>query len=248
MVIHIPKRNYNDKKSVQLLGKELDYANFIGITNILIDCPDDKSSLKIFSDIINRKLMSVSEQFNEHHAPSVCLKIPLIPYKQLAQKWRRNSNVDYDDDSSWDIWNYVRLISQSHPKLFVALELNGDLQDSERLKRWLGEPIVMLILPTSIFLTNASKYPVLCKAHQYFIRDINFMMARNFSFVIKGNNLHADIRHYAQYLNHLKTTEIFEDKVSHFCQDYEDVLQIPLQVVFFSLNFLNQFILSYFLI
>lgn len=229
-MIHITKRDYTIARNAQLLKNELNYASFIGIENIVIDCPDDSASLKMFVDVIAQKLIPSSETFNEHHPPSICLRVPLIPHKKQAAELRNNSN-DVSDDSPWERWNFVRMILQSHAKLFVALELNGDLPDQEILNRWLGEPIVMLILPTSVFLTNASNFPVLSKAHQYFVRDINFRMAHNFSFIISGNNLHGDIKHYSQYLNHLKTTEIFEDKVSKFCHGYEDLLQIPLQVI-----------------
>jgi len=230
LVNYIPKRNYNLANNLSLLESEFNYASHIGVNTLLLDCPDDIISLKNFSDVINRKFYCASEHFNEHQAPSVCIKIPLVSYKSHSSKWRTNDTHIETNDDMWDKWNYIRMISQSHPKLFVALELNGDLPDQERLNRWLGEPIVMLITPTSVFLTNSSKYPVLSKAYQFFIQNLNFKTAGNFSIIIKGNNLHGHLKHYAQYINHLKTTDIFSDKISKFCLGYEDVLQIPLQV------------------
>lgn len=36
-------------------------------------------------------------------------------------------------------------------------------------RRWLGEPVRAVILPTKIFTTNAKGFPVLSPAHQLFI-------------------------------------------------------------------------------
>lgn len=228
LVVYIPKRDYNLKNNCSLIESEFNYANHIGVNTMLIDCPDNRVALKNLSDIINRQFVSSSEHFNEHQAPSVCIKVPLIPYKSYSSKWR-DDEPDVDYDESWEKWNFIRMITQSHPKLFVALELNGDPIDPERIERWFGEPIVMALLSTSSFLTNSSKYPVLSKAYQQLIQKLNFKLAGNFSFVINGNNLHGHLKHYLQYINHLKSTDLFEDKISKFCLGYEDVLQIPLQ-------------------
>lgn len=192
--------------------------------------------MKNLADIINRQFTSSSEHFSDNQVPSVCIRIPLVTPKSCSAKWRRNASNDFDYDEMWEKWNYIRMISQSHPRLFVALEMNGDPPDEERINRWLGEPIVMLILPTSVFLTNSSKYPVLSKAYQFFVSSLNFKMARSFSFVIKGNNLHGNMKHYTQYLNHLKNSPLFENNISKFCLGYEDLLQIPLQVCTLTLN------------
>jgi protein arginine N-methyltransferase 5 len=58
------------------------------------------------------------------------------------------------------------------------------------ISRWRGEPVRTLILPTSIFLTNAKGYPVLSKRHQRFVRSF-FPSAAHVSFVISGSGLLA---------------------------------------------------------
>lgn len=183
------------------------------------------------ADIINRQFTSSSsEAFGEHTPPSIYVRIPLVAPKSLTSTWRDSvAAEEFDEDEMWNKWNFIRMITQSNPRLFLALELNGDPPDQERVNRWLGEPVVMLILPTSIFLTNSSKYPVLSKAYQNFIAQLNFKMAGNFSFLIRGNNLHGHLKHYVQYLNHMKSSALFVDKISKFTRGYEDVLQIPLQ-------------------
>lgn len=49
------------------------------------------------------------------------------------------------------------------------LELSTDVPSEQAQKRWLGEPVRAVILPTKIFTTNAKGFPVLSTAHQLFI-------------------------------------------------------------------------------
>ncbi len=61
---------------------------------------------------------------------------------------------------------FLLLLFTQHP---LALELTADLPGEKALKRWLGEPVKAVILPTSIFLTNKLGYPTLSKKHQAFL-------------------------------------------------------------------------------
>lgn len=56
-----------------------------------------------------------------------------------------------------------------HGKVYPVLELSTDVPSEQAQKRWLGEPIRAVILPTKIFTTNAKGFPVLSTAHQLFI-------------------------------------------------------------------------------
>jgi protein arginine N-methyltransferase 5 len=51
----------------------------------------------------------------------------------------------------------------------LILELSADVPSEQAQKRWLGEPVRAVILPTKIFTTNAKGFPVLSPAHQLFI-------------------------------------------------------------------------------
>ncbi len=53
--------------------------------------------------------------------------------------------------------------------LDLILELSADVPSEQAQKRWLGEPVRAVILPTKIFTTNAKGFPVLSPAHQLFI-------------------------------------------------------------------------------
>lgn len=56
--------------------------------------------------------------------------------------------------------------------LFSVLELTENLPSEDALNRWLGEPIKAVIIPTSIFGTNKSGFPILNKAHQNFLNKL----------------------------------------------------------------------------
>jgi hypothetical protein len=102
--------------------------------------------------------------------------------------------MDEDDQggSTWEAWNRLRMFCEHNSSIGVALgeclswviyvacsdqvdassfgclswrsEITADLPSREVLRRWLGEPVKAIILPTSIFLTNRKGFPVLSKA------------------------------------------------------------------------------------
>jgi protein arginine N-methyltransferase 5 len=51
----------------------------------------------------------------------------------------------------------------------LIIELSADVPSEQAQKRWLGEPVRAVILPTKIFTTNAKGFPVLSTGHQLFI-------------------------------------------------------------------------------
>ena len=71
---------------------------------------------------------------------------------------------------TWEGWNLLRSMCESHENIGVALELTADLPSIEVLKRWLGEPIKAVIIPVKIFLTNRKGYPALSQRHQQFFK------------------------------------------------------------------------------
>lgn len=75
-----------------------------------------------------------------------------------------------NEDTPWYWWKKMRTLCEENTRLGLALELTNDLPDDENeIERWYSEPVRMIIIPTSLFLTNKSGFPVLSKAHQKFI-------------------------------------------------------------------------------
>ncbi|CAF4818046.1 unnamed protein product, partial [Rotaria sp. Silwood1] len=107
--------------------------------------------------------------------------------------------------------------------------LSADIPSEQAQKRWLGEPVRAVILPTKIFTTNAKGYPVLSPAHQLFIIKLIKLKVQ---FIIKGINPNDStlFEPYLQYLKHItRQTEPINRVLESFTHGYEDRLQVPLQ-------------------
>lgn len=84
------------------------------------------------------------------------VKLPLV--------WPDDPEMAVSDP--WETWNEIRTVCEHHASITVALELTGDLPDQPTLDQWGAEQVKLVIIPTSLFLTNASGFPVLSKKHQ----------------------------------------------------------------------------------
>ena len=174
----------------------------------------------------------------------------------------------------WIVWDHFRQHFGDHNRLFVALELTAELLEENddddddddyrsnhnnyhnimtdsNVKRWIAEPISMLIIPTSLFLMNNSGYPILPKKLQHivkllipYVKMIMFTGKSNFTMGIDHDNDTADgggvdgdstgsYTTYIQYIKYLRSTissssSVLSDAEKHV-SGYEDVLQAPLQ-------------------
>ncbi len=75
-------------------------------------------------------------------------------------------------DSLWGMLLVVNgLLKRQHPRsLGVLLEITQDLPEEWEIDRWFSEPVVAVVLPVNIFLTNQKGFPVLSKAHQAVVK------------------------------------------------------------------------------
>ncbi|CAF3132896.1 unnamed protein product [Rotaria socialis] len=141
---------------------------------------------------------------------------------------------NFDDDSEaelqpWLWWNKIYKLLDYHGKVYPVLELSADVPSEQAQKRWLGEPVRAVILPTKIFTTNAKGFPVLSPAHQLFIIKLIKLKVQ---FIIKGINPNdsALFEPYLQYLKYItRQTEPTNRVLEAFTHGYEDRLQVPLQ-------------------
>ncbi|CAF4818056.1 unnamed protein product, partial [Rotaria sp. Silwood2] len=114
---------------------------------------------------------------------------------------------NFDDDNEaelqpWLWWNKIYKLLDYHGKVYPVLELSADIPSEQVQKRWLGEPVRAVILPTKIFTTNAKGFPVLSPAHQLFIIKLIKLKVQ---FIIKGINPNDStvFEPYLQYLKHI---------------------------------------------
>ena len=212
--------------SIQAMKQELAFACHLSLPAVMVRLKRPKNIQ--LSQILNETLLSTHVQQIWVHVP---LRTPYELYDTgLAKEGScispnqpsSNSAVD-----SWEWWNQIRNLCDNHRKLAPVLELNcKNIKNDLIMKRWLGEPLKALIIPTNIFMTNKRGYPVLSKETQNVLQKF-FKM--NVQFIISGAVLHKNVMYYYQYLDHLYTTQDTSDSVEQFAKGYEDYLQTPLQ-------------------
>ncbi|RMZ94869.1 arginine N-methyltransferase 5 [Brachionus plicatilis] len=203
------------------LSEELNIVAHLNLTNYLVPLRSDK--IENFSRIINNILLNKLTMFN------VIIRVPL--HMNNLDIEIENVISRSNDDAPWYWWKKLRTLCEENTRLGLALEMTNDLpEDENEIERWYSEPIRMIIIPTSLFLTNKSGFPVLSKAHQKFI---NQFLKLDIDFVIEGANRHPErgMSKYQEYLNYIfkqfQTNSV--DKKTQFTKGYEDCLQNPLQ-------------------
>ena len=128
---------------------------------------------------------------------------------------------------TWHWWNTVQTLCGYSSKVRLALEVPHVLPAQPILNRWLGEPLKVIFLSTSIFPVNQQGFPVLSKAHQAFVCQVLQLGAQ---LVLAGRSrVDKDLKTYWQYLNHLHQTMPMPDPLEAFAKEFEDYLQAPLQ-------------------
>lgn len=222
----VPKIIYGDLDSdysnqKQFIGKQFDYASYLGLPSIAIDCPTVSSkSIASLASIVNSKL---------------CLSGGL---ESLFQVWfcfdlsRPSTNGVQPD--RWRQWNQLRNHLITSRKIGIVLELtNDDLPDDEQCQRWAGEPVKVLLLNTSSFLVNKKGYPVLSKRAQSVVSLLREKTAYELHLMVSGEPAeNLELEHYYKYLEHLKSTQVEIARNTEFhkyAAGYEDFLQTPLQ-------------------
>lgn len=101
----------------------------------------------------------------------------------------------------WTWWNNLRLAVDHHPKVKVVIELNdSDRPSRETVRRWLGENIEAIIIPSSLFVRNRSNYAVLKKEWQVIIG--HFISVRA-NIIISTNPNDNALNQYADYVKKL---------------------------------------------
>ncbi|KAI7901883.1 PRMT5 arginine-N-methyltransferase-domain-containing protein [Cokeromyces recurvatus] len=139
---------------------------------------------------------------------------------------------DVQGNISWKRWNRFRTLTETNPKIYVALEITSELPaDEQLLDLWLAEPVKEVIVPAEIFVANTKGYPVLPKAHQLFIQKLMDKMKPDIIVTYPKIQLHklANPTSYLEYIRYLnrrlpRWTELEQSTIG-----YHDYLQAPLQ-------------------
>ncbi|PAA83204.1 hypothetical protein BOX15_Mlig014197g3 [Macrostomum lignano] len=200
-------------QSLAALRQELSWAAHIGLVACLIDLPDG-------GRVSNLARALLAFHRAERSAPLMWVRVPMA-----AEQVGDDGDIASNDPWLW--WHRLcRLCDLILGQLGVALEVTADLPGPAAVQRWLAEPVKALVLPTSLFLTNQSGYPVLSKAHQALLMKFFRLQLQ---VIITGSCRHEKgIEYYQQYINWLysrRSTDLYTSQG----KGYEDTLQDPLQ-------------------
>ncbi|KAK7207790.1 PRMT5 arginine-N-methyltransferase-domain-containing protein [Myxozyma melibiosi] len=213
--------------SAQILKHELAYAAFCGIAYVVVPGPKRRNNVSRYAEALSSALQA---------APftNIVLHLAMAEYVEDDQA----SSVLNDQMSIWDIWNSIRTMCDYPSRLSVGLQVPPRLPTQAVLSRWFAEPVTILFISGKVFLHNSKGYPVLSKAHQYFM--FKFLKLRPYTILqdirestqVRINRKPSskdDESAYLIYVRHLHTTLPPPTAIEKFGASYEDYLQNPLQ-------------------
>ncbi|XP_063627348.1 protein arginine N-methyltransferase 5 [Cydia splendana] len=202
------------------MNEELSYSKGLGLPALLVTVHGENSHN------LARNLLSYLE--NSHHPTLIWAQVPMQCSRTLRDTVVRGLD---DDEEAWNEpwlwWSKFHERLQWDKRAGVVLELSADLPPEEIVKRWLGEPVKAVILPTNIFHNNKKGYPVLSRAHQQVLISL---VEREAQVVVCGAR-RASAEHYRQYVARLwaRRPAPNQDPMMDYARGWEDYLQTPLQ-------------------
>lgn len=122
-----------------------------------------------------------------------------------SSEWRQESDsVAGTSEDTWHWWNTFRTYTDYHPNILLALELTNKLPNFADLLRWMGEPIDLLIISTSLF-GGKERIPVLSVEHTDLV--VKFLAKTNCQLALKPEGgSYQDYADYIEYMNYLNET------------------------------------------
>ncbi|KAF2018564.1 arginine N-methyltransferas-like protein [Aaosphaeria arxii CBS 175.79] len=165
--------------SRQVLHLEIAYAAFCGAVTVVIPGP----RLSNGANGISQYARAIKEALGTGAYIQIHILLPtdgsqsnevedlgnLEHFARPELQHPGQQSAEADPFSAWDAWNVIRSVCKYPSRLSVALDLPRRLPSLALQSRWYAEPVRLLNLPASSFLTNARGSSVLSKSHQYFI-------------------------------------------------------------------------------
>lgn len=217
--------NIDSSRVRDILEQDIEWAKFLSLTTLSL--PKCTPSLDVYA---------------------YAMRLSQLIHSSSATFWQRmpltfspkETNEGTDLSNTMDSWDYWSILSQScdyHPNLTLALTVSSKLPSEPAIKRWHSEPVSCIILPTNVFISNSSGYPVLPKTYQAFLLEF---LLKGVQVVIEGHpndfrkaqdapSIACDYAHYFAYLNFLINKIPPLDENEKLLQHYHDLLQTPLQ-------------------
>eukprot|EP00737_Agarophyton_chilense_P001334 gb/GEZJ01001496.1/.p1 GENE.gb/GEZJ01001496.1/~~gb/GEZJ01001496.1/.p1 ORF type:complete len:703 (+),score=93.33 gb/GEZJ01001496.1/:2870-4978(+) len=159
------------------------------------------------------------------------IRLPVLDLPGKVPPFEADESAPLPTDMEpWEVWNTIRTFCGEHPHLGVALELTAELPPRPVLERWVAEPVKLVLLSTSSYVTNKVGYPVLSRRHQDFIKMM-FRMTPFFALTGRAHKVKGGdgYRPFVQYLAHLFGKMPGTSEAETVEAPYYDYLQSPLQ-------------------
>ena len=212
-------------KSFKAIKQELAWASHLGLGSIVLPTPGENCFH--YAHCINSALQGLRIQCLVH-IPMVSPKIIASEEEETENLEKQLSSTERPSNDPWEWWNTFRTLTHHHSSLCVVLELSEDLPDSFVLKKWIAEPVRLVMIPTKIFVAGRNGLPELPQRHKEFI--IQLFNHSLIQFVITGKPKHENgLKVYVQYLNFIKTQVPPLTEQEKYEYNYRDYLQVPLQ-------------------
>lgn len=205
------------------LSEELNYCKGLGVPAIMLSLHGKE----------NNNLAKIVQTYyeNSQHPSLLWARVPMACSKTIRSLRANDKECEDDDEQAfeetWLWWSKFHECLEWDKRIGVVLEISADLPSQDIIKRWLGEPVKAIIVPTSIFHTNKKGYPVLSRAHQQLVVS---MVEHEAQVIISGAR-RSNIEFYFQYLCRIwKRRPYFgDDPMLSYARGWEDYLQHPLQ-------------------
>ncbi|KAL9624109.1 MAG: hypothetical protein Q9160_001631 [Pyrenula sp. 1 TL-2023] len=169
--------------SRQVLALEVSYAAFCGVTYVVVQGPVDESVCSSDGGLM-QFARAMQDALEVGPYIQIVVRLPMVN-DNLNNAGEvgdlgRFARAEYlkshtapaklkDDLESWSAWNTIRTVCKYHVRLSVGLDLPKLIPSISIQSRWYCEPIRLLTLSASIFISNAKGFPVLSKAYQTLI-------------------------------------------------------------------------------
>ncbi|KAF5279735.1 hypothetical protein FQA39_LY05425 [Lamprigera yunnana] len=206
-------------KSKAILNQELGFAAHLSLPAIMIQLTRKKNPN--LASLLYNKLSTGGSQ--------VWINLPMVHSSRYSPICSEQAQEDM-----WEWWNDLRTYCYYDKRFGLALNLPEvtHLPSSKEIDRWIGEPVKVLVIHTSLFILNQHQQFVLAKVHQDLIQKFMYL---DVQYLIYGPSMCGNsYSRYCAYINFLgkklfrsdATTDYIQGQTCYSCEDY---LQNPLQ-------------------
>ena len=173
IIVLLDENDLNSTQRLDFMSRLIDHASYCLANAVYIRCPQLKSSIHSLGRLISQKLLT-EFPMNFYIEVPACLEQPDQPTDAAEELIA----------DPWSAWNELRTLIPANNRVQVSLELTPDLPSEEEQKRWTGEPIFVVKVPSGTFQADKNGSPVLSLPHQMFLAKL--VKSRDITLVYDG--------------------------------------------------------------